>query len=147
LNDIRKISEVTVHMIKLCVGPDNVEELALRQNLRKKQMNEVFHVTRMYPRRAKELIQNGSIYWVIKGLVQVRQRIIDIQKFRDAEGVCRCKLFFDPKLTQVHYQPRRAFQGWRYLEPEDAPPDMVIHQDEDALPDKLRKELLELCLI
>lgn len=138
---------MTVHLIKLCVGPDSVEDLAQRQSLRRKKLNQIFHVTRMFPKRAEELIQEGSIYWVIKGLIQARQRIIDIEQYRDSEGIRRCKLFFDSKLVHVQYQPRRAFQGWRYLEPEDAPPDMVVHQGDDILPPKLRKELVELCLI
>ena len=138
---------MTVHLIKLCVGPGSVEELASRQSMRMKELRQLFHVTRMYPRRAEELIEDGSIYWVIKGLVQARQRIIDIQRFRDSEGIRRCKLVFDPELVMVQYQPRRAFQGWRYLESADAPDDVVISSDNDVLPPQMRRELMELCLI
>ena len=80
---------------------------------------EHLHRTRMVPKRADELLDGGSLYWVIRGEVMCRQRLIDIRPFVDKEGVGRCHLVLEPKLTLVEPRPRRAFQGWRYLEAKD----------------------------
>jgi hypothetical protein len=77
----------------------------------------VYHVTRMVPTRAAELVDGGSMYWVIRGAVLVRQRIEAVERYTDEEGIGRCKLVFDPELVPVRPVPRRAFQGWRYLSP------------------------------
>jgi hypothetical protein len=138
---------VTVHLIKLCVGVSDIEELAEWQDRRRKQSARVYHVTRMMPTRASELIDGGSIYWVIRGAVLVRQRIEAIERFTDEEGIGRCKLVFDPELVPVRPVPRRAFQGWRYLEPADAPADLPQRLSGDELPPKLRAELAALGLL
>ena len=136
-----------MHLIKLCVGVSEVQELADWQVLRKKQNRRVFHVTRMIPRRADEIVDGGSIYWVIRAMITVRQRITEIEPFTDEEGISRCRLIFDPQLVLVRPVPRRAFQGWRYLSAEDAPPDLGRHDAASELPAKMRRELAELGLL
>jgi hypothetical protein len=138
---------VTVHLIKLCVGVSDIEELAEWQERRRKQHACVYHVTRMVPTRAAELVDGGSIYWVIRGAILVRQRIEAIERYTDGEGVGRCKLIFDHELVPVRPVPRRAFQGWRYLDPADAPADVPASPAGDELPPKLRAELAALGLL
>ena len=104
------------------------------------------HTTRMVPKRRDEVLDGGSLFWVIKGFTAVRQRLIDIRPFVDKESVPRCHLVYDNDLVVVSPRPRRAFQGWRYLDPNDAPPDVGKGNGGD-LPDKLRRELAELGLL
>ena len=137
---------MTLHLVKLCVGVDEVPELADWQRRRRREKKRVYHVTRMMPRRAAEILAGGSIYWVIRGLILVRQRIIAIEPFVDDDEIERCKLVFDPALVAVQPQPRRAFQGWRYLDGDDAPVDIKGSADA-ALPAKLRAELAALGLL
>ena len=138
---------MTVHLVKLCVGISDVEELAEWQARRRRQARRVYHVTRMVPTRAAELVDGGSLYWVIRGVVLVRQRIEAVERYTDEEGIGRCKLVFDPELVPVRPVPRRAFQGWRYLDPADAPPDLPPSSAGDELPPKLRAELAALGLL
>jgi hypothetical protein len=145
---------MALHLVKLCVGVEAVEELQawmerrLAEMRRRGEPPESRHTTRMVPRRAEELLAGGSLYWVIRGNIQVRQRLIDIRTFRDAEGVQRCHLVLEPRLTPTEWQPRRAFQGWRYLEAKDAPADLAGHRAAiAALPPELRRELADLGLL
>lgn len=111
-------------MVKLCVGADDIQDLVdWQQRLMKRLPNPVHH-TRMFPKRAEEMLRGGSIYWVIKRAIRVRQQIIDIRKVQDRDGKDMCELVFDPHLTQTYAQPKRPFQGWRYLKPDDAPRDL-----------------------
>ena len=143
-----------LHLIKLCVGCDAVEELEdwiefrLEEMRRSGQTPEHRHTTRMIPTRKAELLDGGSLYWVIRGNVQVRQPIVDIRPFRDADCIQRCHLVLEPSVTATEWQPRRAFQGWRYLKDEDAPRD--LGSDRAALrqlPVHLRRELADLGLL
>jgi hypothetical protein len=136
-----------LNLVKLCVGVSEVSELAEWQALRLREQKRVFHVTRMIPRRRDELLDGGSLYWVIKAMIAVRQRIVDIEPFTDADGINRCRLVFDPELVLVRPTPRRAFQGWRYLKAEDAPPDLAIGDKSADLPSEMRNELAELGLL
>lgn len=142
---------MTLHLIKLCVGIDQIDELVQWQKDRLKQMKkrgqkpELKHTTRMVPKQREALLDGGSLYWVIRGTVAVRQRLLDIRPFVDKEGIGRCHLMLDKELVLVSPRPRRAFQGWRYLPAKEAPPD--IGKAERALPDKLRRELAELGLL
>ncbi|WP_367714815.1 DUF1489 family protein [Nitratireductor sp. GISD-1A_MAKvit] len=144
---------MALNLIKLCVGCESVEQLQdwialrLRDQQARGEAAEQFHTTRMVPKRVEELTGGGSLYWVIKGTVQCRQRLLDIRPFRDAEGVSRCHLVLEPKLVRTHFQPRRAFQGWRYLEAKDAPPDLGSAGDDAEMPLELRRELAELGLL
>ena len=97
----------------------------------------------MWPKRADEVLAGGSLYWVIKGVILVRQRIIAIDDVVDDHGP-RCGLFLDPELVRTAPQPRRAFQGWRYLEPKDAPADLGELKGGGELPEHLRRQLVEL---
>lgn len=142
---------MTVNLIKLCVGCDSIEDLAdwqkerLATQKKRGAKQELTHTTRMVPKRIVELLDGGSLYWVIKGIVSVRQKLLDIRPFRDKEGIARCHLVYDKELVIVSPRPRRAFQGWRYLTEKDAPPD--IGKAGKAMPDKLRRELAELGLL
>jgi hypothetical protein len=142
---------MTVHLIKLCVGCDSIEDLAewiewrLSEARKARKKPEHFHVTRMVPKRRAELLDGGSLYWVIKGNVQVRQKLLDIRPFVDEEGIGRCRLLLEPKLVPTEWQPKRAFQGWRYYDPKDVPPDLKEIRGDD-LPPALRAELAGLGL-
>ena len=141
-----------LNLIKLCVGCESVEDLAEWIAERSKKQRaagkrpEHFHITRMVPKRIDELTNGGSLYWVIKGTVQVRQKIRDVQPFVDAEGIGRCRIILDPKLVRTEWQPKRPFQGWRYLDPKDAPRDLVKGAKSDDLPPALMAELAGLGL-
>lgn len=138
----------TVHLLKLCVGVDEIAGLAQWQAERLRRQKRIDHVTRMIPKRAEELVGGGgSIYWVIRGLILVRQQITAIEPFTDGEGIERCKLVFDPKLVPVRPSPRRAFQGWRYLPAADAPPDLAGDAASGDLSDAMRADLAALGLL
>ena len=101
----------------------------------------------MTPKRRDEVLDGGSLYWVIKGFTAVRQPLLDVRPFVDKEGVPRCHLVYDREFVLVNPRPRRAFQGWRYLEATEAPPDIGKVGASAAMPDKLRRELAELGLL
>lgn len=106
------------------------------------------HVTRMWPRRAAELLEGGSLYWVMKGAVACRQRIAALEEARGEDGVRRCRIVLDPELIRVSPAPRRAFQGWRYLAAADAPPDLgPVGGAEDDLPEALREALARMGVV
>ncbi len=138
-------------MLKLCVGAESLEDLqawSKERLLRMKAAGEKphhFHVTRMMPKRADELLDGGSLYWVIKGKVQARQEITDIIRITSDDGIRRCKLVLSNDVVATEWQPKRAFQGWRYLKGDDAPEDMSKGQT--AIPPQLRIELAELGLL
>ncbi len=142
-----------LHLVKLCVGCDSIEDLEewiafrLREMRKAGEKPEQRHTTRMIPKRVEDLLDGGSLYWVIRGNVQVRQRLLDVRPFRDAEGIQRCHLILEPKLAATRWQPRRAFQGWRYLLPKDAPRDAGAESGLRDLPAELRRELADLGLL
>ena len=134
---------MTIHMVKLCVGADDVGDLEAWQQRLMKTLPRPVHQTRMVPKRSDELSDGGSIYWVIRGLIQVRQPIIEVKEIRDRGGRKACELVFDPNLVPVEPTPKRAFQGWRYLTPSDAPRDLKTGSSSANLPAALRAELRE----
>ncbi len=143
-----------LHLIKLCVGCDSVRDLEdwIKQKLREKRKRgekpERIHTTRMVPKRAAELVDGGSLYWVIRGEMMCRERILDVRPFVDKDGVGRCALVLAPKVVLVEPRPYRAFQGWRYLEAKDAPRDLEkVAPGAAAMPEKMRRELRELGLM
>ncbi len=143
-----------LHLIKLCVGADSVRDLKdwikekLKDKRRRGEKPEHIHRTRMVPKRAAELIDGGSLYWVIRGEVMCRQRIKAIRPFVDKDGVGRCGVVLDPKVVLVAPRPCRAFQGWRYLEAKDAPRDLdQVAKGAARMPEKMRRELRELGLM
>jgi len=143
-----------LHLIKLCVGCDSVRDLEdwIKQKLKQKRKNgekpERIHTTRMVPKRAAELIEGGSLYWVIRGEIMCRERILAVRPFVDRNGVGRCALVLDPKVVLVAPRPCRAFQGWRYLAAKDAPRDLdKVAKGAALMPEKMRRELRELGLM
>ena len=145
---------MTVHLIKLCVGCDTVEELAIWQAERLKRLKrarktpELCHRTLQTPRRRDEVLDGGSLYWVIKGFVLVRQRVLDLRPDAKDDGTACCGIVLDKELVATRAHPRRAFQGWRYLEVTDAPRDGgVVDTAVEDMPRGMREELRELRLI
>lgn len=149
-----------LHLIKLCVGADSIADLAQWQQgrlaalARASKPAELVHETFQYPKRAAELLAGGSLYWVIKGEIACRQRLIDVRAL-DGAGEAdlgayaiaprkTCGLVLAPELITVAPRPRRPFQGWRYLAAADAPPDLGAGSAPD---DGLAAELARLGLI
>lgn len=144
---------MTLHIIKLCVGCDSIEDLAQWQSKRIKDQKKrgvkkphLMHVTRMTPKRKDEVLDGGSLYWVIKGQIAVRQKLLDL-KPTTKNGTPHCGLVYDPKLVPVQRRAQRAFQGWRYLDPKDAPPDARGTKGMEKLPEDLQRELVTLGLL
>lgn len=145
---------MSLHLIKLCVGCDSVADLEewitqkLKEKKRRRQKVEHIHTTRMVPKRAHELMSGGSLYWVIRGQITCRERILDIRPFTDKDGVGRCRVVLDGKLVLVEPRPRAAFQGWRYLQANEAPRDLSRAAPGAAkMPETMRRELRELGLL
>ncbi len=139
-----------VNLVKLSVGTESVEGLQAWQELRQAELPEGLprHVTRMWPKREAEILQGGSIYWVIKGLIQCRQRILRMDEVRGEDGIRRCAIILDPALHRTHTAPKRPFQGWRYLKPEDSPADMPQGREAEVpLPLELSQALAEIGVI
>lgn len=144
-----------IHLVKLCVGCESIEDLAAWQARRLKDMRaarqkpELFHRTFQTPKRREELLGGGSLYWVIKGLIQARQAIVDLREGTKDDGSPCCLIILERDLVPVRPVPRRAFQGWRYLEADDAPADLIGGNAAalSELPQQMRKQLAELGLI
>ena len=143
-----------LHLIKLCVGVDSIRELdewikeRTAQKKKKKEPIEHIHTTRMMPTQKEALLDGGSLYWVIKGVVSCRQKLIDLRQFMDKEGIRRCRIVMDPKLVPVLPKPRSAFQGWRYLKANEAPADLAKGaKGATAMSEEMRRELGELGLL
>ncbi|MBP0615429.1 DUF1489 family protein [Jiella mangrovi] len=138
---------MALNLLKLCVGADSPDDLAafIANRLAMSGGTHHWHVTRMVPKRTDELLDGGSLYWVIRGSVQARQAITGIEPFTDDAGIGRCRIMLDPTLVLTRHQPKRPFQGWRYLRAEDAPSDVMIHGEAgDGLPPELSIALQEL---
>jgi hypothetical protein len=139
---------MTIHLVKLCVGADDISDLVDWQKRLQADYRKVFHTTRMVPKRIPDLLEGGSIYWVIKRQIRVRQRITDVEEFIDPQGIRRCHLMLDPELVSTRLQARRPFQGWRYLQPSEAPIDMPSNIEiDEEMPETLRHELTEMGLL
>ena len=143
-----------LHLIKLCVGVDTVQDLddwikqRLKEKKKKGEKPEHIHTTRMVPKRADELTAGGSLYWVIRGEILCRERLLAIRPFTDKDGIGRCHLVLEPKLILVEPRPWRAFQGWRYLPEKDVPRDLTrIAPGLRAMPEEMRRELRDLGLL
>jgi hypothetical protein len=131
---------VTLHIVKLCVGADSVADLAAFQKTQIKARGEPVCGTRMWPKRKDDVLAGGSLFWVIKGMILARQRIMRIDHVTDSHGQ-RCGLYLGAKIVRTAPQPRRGFQGWRYLEPKDAPADLAAIGGAAALPEELQRKL------
>lgn len=144
---------MTLNLVKLAVGIEDVDHLArvqqrrLVQASRAGQGDRLWHVTRNAPRRSTELLDGGSIYWVIRGRVRVRQRLLAIETDVDEEGRRFCRLVLDPSLVETEPRPHRAIQGWRYLPGPEAPPDQRANTADGNLPAGLAEELRDLGLL
>jgi hypothetical protein len=143
---------MSVHLIKLSVGSDSVSDLQswqqqrLKEKKRKGQKPELIHITRHMPKRADEVLNGGSIYWVIKGFICARQTLIELRPVT-WNGIKQCGLVYDKEVIRVSPRPYRAFQGWRYFDPKDAPLDLPKGKHLDAMPEKLQRELGALGLL
>jgi hypothetical protein len=145
---------MTLHLAKLCVGAASIEDLAAWQQGRlaaQKKAGEtprIFHTTFQTPKRQAELMDGGSLYWVIKGVMHVRQRLLGFEEGHKSDGSRCCLILLDEALVPVRPVPRRAFQGWRYLEAADAAPDLGKGAKALAgLPPKMRRDLADLGLL
>lgn len=138
-----------INLLKLSVGSDSVEDHETWQISQRPHWPEgrAIHVTRMWPKREAEVLDGGSLYWVIKGLILCRQRITDLQEVNLGDGIPRCALVLDQEVIRTEAAPRRPFQGWRYLDPKEAPRDLPKGRaKDDPLPPKLAQALAELGL-
>lgn len=137
----------TINLIKLSVGTESIEDLADWQATKRAQAPDGLprHVTRMWPKREAEILQGGSIYWVIKGVIQCRQQIDRLDEYIGSDGIRRCAIVLNPQIIRTQNALKRPFQGWRYLTVEDAPPDMrKSRAQDDALPPELNVALAEI---
>lgn len=138
---------MTVNLIKLSVGTESVEGLDLWQASRADASPDGLprHVTRMWPKREAEILDGGSIYWVIKGVIQARQPVLRLDEVIGQDGIRRCAIVLEPGLIRTEHALRRPFQGWRYLKPEDSPADLPAGRaHEDTLPTELSAALAEI---
>jgi hypothetical protein len=144
---------MALHLIKLCVGAESIDDLrewvaerCLKAIAEGKEPHS-YHITRMVPKRQADLLEGGSLYWVIKGQLSARQKLLDIEEFTDADGIGRCKLILGPEVIETMPQPKRPFQGWRYLEAKDVPADLFGEGQRADMPADLKRELAELGLL
>ena len=137
-----------LHLIKLAVGVDDVPHLRKLQKEHRRERGRSVFYTRHMPRRREEILDGGSIYWVIKGYIRARERVLEFIPVVEDDGERYCLVRYDPKVIETVWQPKRPFQGWRYLLPKDAPPDRPAHAaHEDRLPEKMAEELRALGLL
>src|SRR6202034_884277 len=143
-----------LHLIKLAVGTESLarprEWMAERMAEAKRRGGPLrhAHVTRMAPKRTEQVLDGGSLYWVVKGMISPRQPILGLEPFVDADGIGRCKIWLGQTVVAVAPRPMRAFQGWRYYEAKDAPPDIDESQPGFAeMPEPMWRELASLGLL
>jgi hypothetical protein len=138
-----------INILKLCVGATSVEDLIDWQHSQRARWPAgcAIHITRMWPKREAEVTSGGSLYWVIKGTVLARQRILRMEEISGSDGIRRCALVLDAEVIRTEGAPRRPFQGWRYLDPSESPRDLPKGRErEEALPDGLARALAEIGL-
>ena len=140
-----------LHLVKLCVGVATIADLEAHIEARRRdhsgELVETVHTTRMVPTRAVEILGGGSLYWVIRGHIAARQQVRDIRPFTDAEGIGRCHFALDLDVVPVLPRPCRPFQGWRYLADAARPADLAGLDGALEMPERLRLDLRELCLL
>ncbi|MHA3916231.1 DUF1489 family protein [Halovulum sp. GXIMD14793] len=140
-----------LHILKLSVGSESVETLydwqcqVIARNAETSTGPYPTHVTRMWPKQTDTLLQGGSIYWVIRGMIQARQAIRGFEERFGEDGIRRCAIVLDPQLHRTAPRPHRAFQGWRYLKAKDAPADLSpFCPGEPTMPVEMQEELARL---
>ena len=151
--DGRILHLMPLHLLKLCVGAGSIADLEDHISERlaacraAKRPPEQVHTTRMVPKRVDDILGGGSLYWVIKGQIAARQKLLDLRPFTDTDGIGRCHLVLDPEVVAVMPRPCRPFQGWRYLPDETRPTDLGEIVGAVDMPEHLRFALRELCLL
>ena len=139
-----------INLIKLCVGAESFEDQDNWIKTRKAAGGPNYlssHVTRMWPKQEAAILNGGSLYWVIKGAIQARQKIVRLDEVIGQDGIRRCAIVMEPELIRTNTAIRRPFQGWRYLKPEDAPSDLPQSRvADDALPKDLALALADIGL-
>lgn len=141
---------MTVHLQKLSVGSESIETLAdwqktmVARRVKKGLSAHHLHVTRMFPKQKEALLDGGSIYWVIKGLIQCRNKIIALEETQTRDGRKACAIIMEPGPIPVVPTPKRPFQGWRYLKPDAAPADLSGPAGGGDLPPELRTKLVNI---
>jgi len=137
-----------LNILKLCVGADSVEDLTgwHAAHVHLWPAGTTAHVTRMWPKREDEVTQGGSLFWVIKGVILARQRLLRLEERIGADGIRRCALILDAQVIRTEPAPRRPFQGWRYLDPADSPRDLTSRSTDDTLPPSLAQALADIGL-
>jgi hypothetical protein len=146
---------MTIHLVKIAVGIESVDHLReiqierLRKAREKTRSADLRHLTRNFPKRAEEVLDNGSIYWIIKGYIRVRQRINGFGEAFDHNGKPRCALILDTNLVQTILLPHKPIQGWRYMEVDVAPADLTSAERkvEASIPQEMADELRSLGLL
>ncbi|MCY4301052.1 MAG: DUF1489 domain-containing protein [Aestuariivita sp.] len=149
-NSVTSMADAKINLIKLCVGAETVEDLIRWQATPAAKTPDglPMHVTRMWPQRSEELLQGGSLYWVVKGLILCRQKLIRLDKVIGDDSITRCGLIFDPTIIRTRPMARRPFQGWRYFYSKDAPKDVhSAHRTEVTLPEELNRALNKIGVI
>jgi hypothetical protein len=140
-----------LHLLKMAVGVADLDDLRRIRAARDKERGGSWVYTRNHPRRAEAVLAGGSIYWVVRGQIRVRQRVTGFRSERDDNGRAFCLIEVDPELVPTLPRPWRPFQGWRYLTPLDAPPDDRAAGDGRALgeppPERMLAELRALGLL
>jgi len=137
----------TINMVKLCVGIDSVEHFEAHRAAQRARgiTGPTRHVTRMWPRREAEFLNGGSLYWVIKGVIQARQTVMRLDEVIGDDGIRRCGIVMDPEIIRTEAAVRRPFQGWRYMQCADSPADLARgHKALDDLPVELMTALAEI---
>ncbi|MDG5496490.1 DUF1489 domain-containing protein [Niveispirillum sp. BGYR6] len=140
---------MTIHLLRLAVGADSLQSMRdWRQDHQIQWQGRpvVPTYTKRAPTRMAELLDGGCIYWVVKGFIQCRQRFIGFDEVQDVDGTAYCRMLMDPELVETLSMPKRPFQGWRYLKPEEAPADLAGGEGGEALPEHLMAELRALGL-
>ena len=132
-----------LHLIKLCVGAETPEDLRMWRAARAAEGRRPIVHTRQTPKRADEITDGGSLFWVFKGQVLIRQPVLAIETIGEGQAR-RCEILLDEAMIRTAPQPRRAFQGWRYFDPQNAPPDLPDGDADTAIPQDLARELREL---
>ena len=140
-----------LHLLKMAVGIADLDDLRRVRAARIEQLGGSFVYTRNHPRRAEAILCGGSLYWVIRGQIRARQRIVGFRSERDDKGRAYCLIEVAPELIATVWRPWRPFQGWRYLSPVDAPPDRTGGPEDDTdgalMPARMAAELRGLGLL
>ena len=138
---------MTYHLKKIAVGIETIERLRIRQEMLFSAYGKIIHTTRNMPKQKEQLIKTGSIFWIIKRNVLVRQKILDIISVIRDDGSKGCEIELDKDLVRVIPTPMKPFQGWRYYMVDDTPPDLNLgNLENEDLPENINSELIKLGL-